>query len=284
MKRKFFVMALLLAICFVFAACDAFADGAGGMNTTSTTYGIYDLYSLSMIPCQTKVNESLSGATLDDSDRANINLVVGNMELLKDDERAIMASIECCNYISSVKEVTLLREGSDRIFVKQQNGKFHCKMEYDGVISKEYSFDVSKTGKTYSITYLKDARECKAVVVFNNTTSNIQMTLNAYDGDTKVELRKQFYELKNNNYALRINWAKGAASNRAIYGIDYFREVLNFNAKVSSLKNFDATIALSELTYDNFVTVKTNDDSCYTLKAKNTAEVTVGKFGNFYSW
>ena len=55
-------------------------------------------------------------------DATSQHVLLDYVEQLSEDELAIVASIECYNLIASPKEVILLREGVDRIFVKQING------------------------------------------------------------------------------------------------------------------------------------------------------------------
>ncbi len=280
MMKKFFALILLCTLSFMLVAC----SGLGGnVNTMASTCGIYDLYYLNMLTVQGQVPESVERSNLDSSDKALVDSVVNNFGLLKEDEFAIVASVECFNLVGSPKEVAVIREGTDRIFVKQQNGKFNCQMEYNGEVTKEYVFEIDKKDGTYSIKYTKDSQNCTASVVFDASKSNIQITISSVENGGKVEVRKQFYALKNNNYAFRLNWSKGNASNRSIYGVDYFREVFNFNAKISSLQAFDAVITPSELSFDGLSASLANANCGFKLRSKNN-DIEVMRFGDFMSW
>ena len=281
MKKSFFVIMLMLVV-FLFAGC---LEGTGNI-LVETDYGVYDLYYNCMIKCETEIQDNINAQDFEEADQNKASSVLSKIDLLAQEELAIVASVECYNMISTPKSITIdMKDGL--ITVKQQNGKFVCELHYEGGDIVEYNFSITKetSSSPCAVSYKKQNNDCKATVLFDKSTSNLVITIASFNESfQKVDIRKQFYLLQNNRMALKMNFAIGAASNRTIYGVDYFKEAFNFNAKLSSLQAFSGSIKTENLTMDKFVVETSNDICGYILKHKDGKETDINSFGDLKNW
>ena len=281
MKKSFFVMVLML-VAFLFAGC---LESTGNI-LVETSYGVYDLYYNCLVKCETEIKNNISVQDFEEADQTKANSVLSKVDILAQEELAIVASVECFNMISTPKNITIdMNEGI--ITVKQQSGKFVCKLSYVNGDVVEYTFSITKETSTSpcAISYKKQNNDCKATVLFDKYTGNLVITIASFNESfQKVDLRKQFYLLQNNHMALKMNFAIGSASNRTIYGVDYFKEAFNFNAKLASLQAFSGSIKVENLTMDKFVAESSNDICGYILKHKDGKETEIRSFGDLKNW
>ena len=282
MKKSFFVTIFILVVSLVLCGCAS----APLNNLCETTYGVYDLYCNCLLKCQTEISQNITVQDFSGGDQNKANSVLNNLNLLPEEELAIIASVECYNMAATPKSITMDMYGGI-INVRQQDSKYHCELSYNNGTVSNYVFEIDRSNSTSPciVTYEKRNNRCTSNVLFNQKTGYISISITSYnDNNQKVEIKKQFYLLQNNHMALRINFAVGSASNRTIYGIDYFREVFNFNAKISVLQTFSGAINQENLTIDRFVTAFANDTCGYILKHKDGKATDVTTFGDLNNW
>ena len=283
MKKSFFVTIFALMISLVLSGCTQ----APLNNLCETTYGVYDLYCNCMLKCQTEISQNISVQDFSGADQNKANTVLSKLSILPEEEIAVIASVECYNMVSTPKSVTMDMYGGLINVRQQQDGKFNCDLSYDSGTTANYVFEIDRSNSTSPcvISYKKQNNNCSANVLFNQKTGSISLTLTSFnENNQKVVISKQFYLLQNNHMALRINFSIGSASNKVNYGIDYFREVFNFNAKISVLQTIGGAINQDNLTIDRFVTAFTNDICGYILKHKDGKATEVTTFGDLNNW
>lgn len=287
MKKKSFFVSLMLLVCaFVLFGCTPTTKS----NVVQTNLGIYDLYYDHMIIFQNGIKNDISPATYNsNTDKTRVNYVVDKLNLLEQDELAIIASVECYNMLSLPKEINLNIDNG-LINVKQQNRNFICTITRGDEVDV-YDFSISKNTNTnkYTINYQKTINEqtydCKGYVVFDKTTSYISSEITSYTDDgEKVEIKKEFYCLINDYGALRINIAIGAASNRPIYGVDLYKEIASFKTKISSKNAFDSKISVNNLTKDNFISTSSSDNVAYIISYNEGQPRSVEMVGETNKW
>lgn len=283
MKLKSFILSFILIICaVVMVGC----TNEPTSNLSSTDLGIYDLYYDYMYKTQTDIkNIDTSGFAQDDVLKASV--VLNNVDNLIEEEVAIIASIECYNMTTTPKRININIDNG-LISVRYENKVFICEISYENGTNKIYNFSISKESTTnkYTVSYTQYSNlQSKAFVIFNKEISYISIDLTSYDQEgEKYQNKKEFYLLANSNKVLNINVSIGSASNRIIYGVTFYKEVFNYNAKISSCNNFSAALDSTQLTKENVVISKTNDNYGYLVDCAENTGVSYSTFGDVNNW
>lgn len=286
MKSKKLFVLLLIFCCFAFIGCDNITT-----QFVQTNYGIYDFYFKNMVSCQNSINDDISSVNINADDKTKINLVLDNLKSTIYEEMAILASIECYGTMSNPKEIII---SSNDVFISvelQQNKNYVCNMTV-GESEYNYSFNITKDGvsNVYSVKYSKTISDenysCTANVYFDKQISRISVNVESYSNSgSKISTFKDFYALKNNNSALKINLVLGESNNRSIYAIDTYREIFAFKTKISNCNSIQNTIDINNLTMNQLIVSNENDNSGYIIDFNFENENPVlQKFGDFVLW
>ena len=282
--KKYFVSILMVFCMLAMVGC---ANSSQSVFI-DTADNIYSFYVESILTSQTGYDKDVKKVQAEQSQNEKISFLWNSKSIVNVEELAIISSIECYNMTSSQKELYLQNgEGDDLITVKQVRNTYECSLTQNGT-KYNYSFIISRdaSSKTYKVTYKltlnEEEKSCTSYVLFDKTNSY-------YLADdlsiSKIEVLKDFYNLKNNHTACRFNVILGSGNNSLMYAFNIYKQGLDFGLKISNIERKEDNIDENVLSLSKFSQSSQNDKCGFIVTYKSSKNETVtNTFGDMSKW
>ena len=289
MKKKSKLLTILASLlcCFMLVGC----TGGGSSKFVSTPKSIYTFYQ-SYLTAQDSLDDDIAKINFSNTEKLNINYATNSVYNTKQEELAIIASIECYNTNISPKEIYInIENGNGIISVKSSSRVYVCEIILNNVTTK-YEFTISKetsSGK-YIVKYYQEVngsqKECKSDVIFDKTTSHLSIDISSYNSlGEQIKTNKDFYILNNNHTAIKIDSIEGTGNNRSMYSFSAYKEIVSYSLKISSINTEGAKLVESDLSRQDIVRTQTSENCGYIVDFNSNANVpTYETFGDMTKW
>ena len=102
---------------------------------------------------------------------------------------------------------------------------------------------------------------------------------------SKIEVLKDFYNLKNNHTAYRFNVILGSGNNSLMYAFNIYKQGLDFGLKISNIERKEDNIDENVLSLNKFSQSSQNDKCGFIVTYKSSTNETVtNTFGDMSKW
>ncbi len=281
MKRKSFVVAMMLCMFAIFmSAC----GGPTTNITVSTSSNVYNFYAQQVESVCDEMLSAVASANLTQEQTNRVNVITNNVDILSREEYMVLAGIECYNMISDNGKYSYVQTPYGRLIVEFSNGVYTCRyLDDNGDTLYTYALTINRNSQTgrYTIQYEKtipnQTKNCVATVNFNSETSNLVLNISSIlENGQNIQIEKEYYALSGGRSAIQIDIS---LNSQDFYGARYFKEMTGYSMKLASKQSFSGRISLSNLTSSSFCASDSTDICGYIINNNS-----LQSFGQLSEW